>query len=60
LREYPSGFVKLLGAVSFLSREQRWVLAIIALLLLTGWAVKAYRAAHPPVVVQKPMPPVVR
>jgi hypothetical protein len=31
-----------------LTRQEQLVLAVVIFLLLTGWAVKAYRAAHPP------------
>lgn len=31
-----------------LTRQERKVLTLALLLLLTGWAVKAYRSAHPP------------
>ncbi|HWX21970.1 MAG TPA: hypothetical protein VN578_18880 [Candidatus Binatia bacterium] len=31
-----------------LTRQEQFVLCIILTLLLTGWAVKAYRAGHPP------------
>jgi len=37
-----------LTAVNGLTRREQVVLCIIVGLLLTGWAVKAYRAAHPP------------
>jgi hypothetical protein len=37
-----------LSAVIGLTRREQAVLCIILGLLLTGWAVKAYRAAHPP------------
>jgi len=56
LREKSGESPTLAGAVSFLSREQRLVLAFIVLLLLTGWAVKAYRAAHPPPAAARPAP----
>jgi hypothetical protein len=32
-----------------LTRQEQKVLALILLLLLVGWATKAYRTAHPPV-----------
>ena len=35
-------------AVNYLTKQQQMVLGWILLLLLTGWAVKTYRAAHPP------------
>jgi hypothetical protein len=31
-----------------LTRQEQWVLCIVLGLLLTGWAVKVYRTAHPP------------
>ena len=31
-----------------LTKQEQFVLWIVIVLLLTGWAVKAYRAAHPP------------
>jgi hypothetical protein len=31
-----------------LTRQEQLVLCIVLGLLLTGWAVKAYRTAHPP------------
>jgi len=38
----------MLGAMVHLTRQERWVLCAVLALLLTGWAVKAYRTAHPP------------
>jgi hypothetical protein len=34
--------------VNRLTRQEQLVLCIVLGLLLTGWAVKAYRTAHPP------------
>ena len=34
-------------AMSWLTKQEQLVLAIVVGLLLTGWAVKTYRAAHP-------------
>jgi hypothetical protein len=31
-----------------LTKQERLVLCVVLGLLLTGWAVKAYRTAHPP------------
>ena len=31
-----------------LTKQEQWVLAMVLFLLLTGWAVRAYRTAHPP------------
>jgi len=36
-------------AVNRLTKQEQLVICIIAGLLLLGWAVKAYRAAHPSV-----------
>jgi hypothetical protein len=33
--------------VIHLTKQEQWVLVIVATLLITGWAVKAYRTAHP-------------
>jgi hypothetical protein len=33
--------------VSRLTKQEQWVLCIVLGLLLTGWAVKTYRTAHP-------------
>lgn len=30
-----------------LTSQEKWVLCLVLGLLLTGWAVKTYRAAHP-------------
>jgi hypothetical protein len=32
----------------YLTRQQQLFLCAVALLLLLGWAVKAWRSAHPP------------
>jgi len=37
-----------------LTRREQIVLCIILGLLLTGWAIKAYRTAHPPVQTREP------
>jgi len=34
--------------VKWLTKQEQLVLCIVLGLLLTGWAVKTYRAAHPP------------
>jgi hypothetical protein len=36
-----------IGAVSLLTKQEQIVLCLIILLLVTGWAVKTYRTAHP-------------
>jgi hypothetical protein len=33
--------------MNHLTRQEQLALALVACLLLTGWAVKAYRTAHP-------------
>ncbi len=32
---------------AYLTKQEQWVLAMVLSLLLVGWAVKAYRTAHP-------------
>jgi hypothetical protein len=39
------------AAVNYLTKQEQLVLCIVLGLLLTGWAVKTYRAAHPPAAV---------
>ena len=36
-----------------LTKQEQLVLALMTFLLLTGWAVKTYRTAHPPVLVNQ-------
>jgi hypothetical protein len=43
--------------VKGLTKQEQLVLCIVLGLLLTGWAVKAYRAAHPPQSVTQPAKP---
>ncbi len=38
----------MLAQVNRLTKQEQLVLCIVIALLLIGWAVKAYRAAHPP------------
>jgi len=33
--------------VNCLTKQERWVLGIVAVLLAVGWVTKTYRAAHP-------------
>jgi len=40
-----------------LTKQEQLVLCIVLGLLLVGWAVKTYRAAHPPVTVTRPATP---
>jgi len=40
-----------------LTKQEQWVLCIVLGLLLIGWAVKTYRAAHPPVTANQPATP---
>jgi hypothetical protein len=42
--------------VKFLTRQEILFLCVVAGLLLTGWLVKFYRAAHPPATVQTAKP----
>ena len=37
--------------MNFLTKQEQMVLCLIVVLLLTGWAVKTWRTAHPPAVV---------
>jgi hypothetical protein len=37
----------MLGVVSHLTKQEQTVLCLLVLLLLTGWAVKSWRVAHP-------------
>jgi hypothetical protein len=41
-------FSRYLVRVKGLTRQEQLVLCIVLGLLLTGWAVKTYRTAHPP------------
>lgn len=36
--------------MAHLTKQEQTVLILVIFLLLTGWAVKAYRTAHPPTV----------
>jgi hypothetical protein len=40
--------------VNRLTKQEQLVLCIVLGLLLTGWAVKAYRTAHPPAETELP------
>jgi hypothetical protein len=41
--------------VNRLTKQEQLVLCIVIGLLLLGWAVKAYRTAHPPAFVTEPV-----
>jgi hypothetical protein len=41
----PGGYIAI---VNRLTKQEQLVLCIVLGLLLTGWAVKTYRTAHPP------------
>jgi hypothetical protein len=43
--------------VNALTKQEQLVLCVVLGLLLMGWAVKAYRAAHPPVASVQPVTP---
>ncbi len=43
--------------MTWLTKQEQFVICIIAGLLLTGVAVKYYRAAHPPVTSSQPAQP---
>ena len=36
-----------ISGVKFLTKQEQTVLCLVILLLLTGWAVKAWRTTHP-------------
>ena len=40
-----------LAAVNHLTKQEQLFLVVVLALLLTGWAVKWYRTAHPPATV---------
>jgi len=44
----PSNGRDWFGAMFKLTKQQQLFLCVVLLLLLTGWAVKAWRTAHPP------------
>jgi hypothetical protein len=43
--------------VNALTKQEQLVLCVVLGLLLMGWAVKAYRTAHPPVARVQTTPP---
>ncbi|MGA2786629.1 MAG: hypothetical protein ABSF60_03800 [Verrucomicrobiota bacterium] len=43
--------------MNHLTKQEQTVLCIVLGLLLTGWAVKTYRTAHPPAAVVQPAKP---
>jgi hypothetical protein len=47
-------FSVILPPMNRLTRQEQMVLCIVLGLLLTGWAVKAYRTAHPPQPIETP------
>jgi hypothetical protein len=51
---FPAG-TRYLNAVSHLTKQEQFVLCVVIGLLLTGWGVKAYRQAHPPIVAVEPV-----
>jgi hypothetical protein len=46
-----------ISVVNYLTKQEQLVLCIVLGLLLTGWAVKTYRAAHPPETASQPATP---
>jgi hypothetical protein len=42
--------------VKGLTKQEQLVLCIVLALLLTGWAVKTYRTAHPPAAARQATP----
>ena len=45
-----------IAAVKFLTKQEQLALCLIFVLLLTGWAVKTWRAAHPAAAVPAAQP----
>jgi hypothetical protein len=43
--------MRYIACVNFLTKQEQMVLCLIFVLLLAGWAVKTWRAAHTPAVV---------
>jgi hypothetical protein len=41
------GGTRYIASVSFLTKQEQMALCLIVVLLLTGWGVKSWRAAHP-------------
>jgi len=46
-----------IAGVNYLTRPEQMFLIVVLGLLLTGWAVKTYRAAHPPMAAVQPVKP---
>ena len=44
-------FFRYIDGVNYLTKQEQLFLIVVLGLLLTGWAVKTYRTAHPPVTV---------
>lgn len=51
----PARDMLLFWQVNRLTRQEQLVLCLVVGLLLLGWAVKAYRQAHPPAYVVQPV-----
>ena len=43
--------------MKWLTKQEQFVLCVIIGLLLTGWLVKYYRTAHPPLTASQPAKP---
>ena len=52
----PVGCVYIPG-VKWLTKQEQLVLTVVIGLLLTGWAVRTYRTAHPTVAARQPAKP---
>ena len=52
-----ASFIRYTAAVNCLTKQEVNVLILILGLLITGWAVRSYRAAHPPVVAAQQFKP---
>jgi len=46
-----------IASVKWLTKQEQLVLTVVIGLLLTGWAVRTYRTAHPPVAARQPAQP---
>jgi len=46
-----------IAVVNYLTKQEQLVICVVLGLLLTGWAVKTYRIAHPPVATIQPAKP---
>ena len=57
LQACRSSILHYLTTMNYLTKQELLVLCIVLGLLLTGWVVKMYRTAHPPVAAVQPAQP---